>query len=45
MENLRTYKQFIVFIPIMGELHGGAWVVVDSLINPDHSEMYAGRIL
>lgn len=44
VENLRTYKQPIfVFIPMMGELRGGAWVVVDSRINPDHIEMYADR--
>ncbi|KAJ8762670.1 hypothetical protein K2173_011150 [Erythroxylum novogranatense] len=27
----------------MGELRGGAWVVVDSQINSDHIEMYADR--
>ncbi|XP_009373180.2 acetyl-CoA carboxylase 1 [Pyrus x bretschneideri] len=44
VENLRTYKQPIfVFIPMMGELRGGAWVVVDSRINPDHIEMYADQ--
>ncbi|KAL6179520.1 hypothetical protein ACLB2K_051035 [Fragaria x ananassa] len=44
VENLRTYKQPVfVFIPMMGELRGGAWVVVDSRINPDHIEMYADR--
>ncbi|KAL5714796.1 acetyl-coenzyme-A carboxylase [Ranunculus cassubicifolius] len=42
VENLRTYKQPVfVYIPMMGELRGGAWVVVDSKINPDHIEMYA----
>ncbi|KAF7816939.1 acetyl-CoA carboxylase 1-like [Senna tora] len=42
VENLRTYKQPIfVYIPMMGELRGGAWVVVDSRINSDHIEMYA----
>lgn len=44
VENLRTYKQPVfVYIPMMGELRGGAWVVVDSKINPDHIEMYAER--
>ncbi|KAL0325143.1 UNVERIFIED_CONTAM: Acetyl-CoA carboxylase 1 [Sesamum radiatum] len=28
---------------MMGELRGGAWVVLDSKINPDHVEMYAER--
>ncbi|CAN0920072.1 Acetyl-CoA carboxylase 1 [Linum grandiflorum] len=44
VENLRTYRQPVfVYIPMMGELRGGAWVVVDSQINPDHIEMYADR--
>ncbi|GAB2219638.1 hypothetical protein Droror1_Dr00007275 [Drosera rotundifolia] len=44
VENLRTYKQPVfVYIPMMGELRGGAWVVVDSRINPEHIEMYAER--
>ncbi|KAK9757286.1 hypothetical protein RND81_01G153500 [Saponaria officinalis] len=44
VENLRTYKQPVfVYIPMMGELRGGAWVVVDSRINSDHIEMYADR--
>ncbi|XVE55453.1 hypothetical protein DITRI_Ditri03aG0159800 [Diplodiscus trichospermus] len=44
VENLRTYKQPVfVYIPMMGELRGGAWVVVDSWINSDHIEMYAER--
>ncbi|XP_075516776.1 acetyl-CoA carboxylase 1-like [Primulina tabacum] len=42
VENLRTYKQPVfIYIPMMGELRGGAWVVVDGKINPDHVEMYA----
>uniref|UniRef100_A0A2P2K1R6 Homomeric Acetyl-CoA Carboxylase Hom-ACCase n=1 Tax=Rhizophora mucronata TaxID=61149 RepID=A0A2P2K1R6_RHIMU len=42
VENLRTFKQPVfVYIPMMGELRGGAWVVVDSQINSDHIEMYA----
>ncbi|XP_072972493.1 acetyl-CoA carboxylase 1-like isoform X1 [Typha angustifolia] len=44
VENLRTYKQPVfVYIPMGGELRGGAWVVVDSKINSDHIEMYAER--
>nr|AIT59734.1 acetyl-CoA carboxylase [Salvia miltiorrhiza] len=44
VENLRTYGQPVfIYIPMMGELRGGAWVVVDSRINPDHIEMYAER--
>ncbi|XVF64733.1 hypothetical protein PTKIN_Ptkin09bG0191000 [Pterospermum kingtungense] len=44
VENLRTYKQPVfVYIPMMGELRGGAWVVVDSRINSDQIEMYAER--
>ncbi|KAL5559057.1 hypothetical protein UlMin_035268 [Ulmus minor] len=44
VENLRTYNQPVfVFIPMMGELRGGAWVVVDSKINSDHIEMYADQ--
>ncbi|KAG2305142.1 hypothetical protein Bca52824_033793 [Brassica carinata] len=42
VENLRTYGQPVfVYIPKMGELRGGAWVVVDSKINSDYVEMYA----
>lgn len=34
VENLRIYKQPVfMYIPMMGELRGGAWVVVDSRIN------------
>ncbi|GLU16226.1 hypothetical protein SLE2022_326700 [Rubroshorea leprosula] len=44
VENLRTYRQPVfVYIPMMGELRGGAWVVVDSRINSNHIEMYADR--
>ncbi|KAL3655269.1 acetyl-coenzyme-A carboxylase [Castilleja foliolosa] len=44
VENLRVYQQPVfIYIPMMGELRGGAWVVVDSKINPDHIEMYAER--
>ncbi|XP_010538957.1 PREDICTED: acetyl-CoA carboxylase 1 [Tarenaya hassleriana] len=42
VENLRTYRQPVfVYIPMMGELRGGAWVVIDSRINSDYVEMYA----
>nr|ASZ00204.1 acetyl-CoA carboxylase 2 [California macrophylla] len=42
VENLRNYKQPVfVYIPMMGELRGGAWVVIDSQINSEHIEMYA----
>ncbi|KAJ6919903.1 acetyl-CoA carboxylase 1-like [Populus alba x Populus x berolinensis] len=44
VENLSTYKQPVfVYIPMMGELRGGAWAVLDSKINSDHIEMYADR--
>ncbi|XP_065669761.1 acetyl-CoA carboxylase isoform X2 [Hydra vulgaris] len=42
VDALRKYKQpVIIYIPPCGELRGGAWVVVDPSINPDHMEMYA----
>ncbi|XP_024517260.1 acetyl-CoA carboxylase 1 isoform X1 [Selaginella moellendorffii] len=42
VEHLRTYQQPVfVYVPRNGELRGGAWVVVDSKINPDQVEMYA----
>ncbi|KAI8854496.1 carboxyl transferase domain-containing protein [Chytridium lagenaria] len=40
VDALRDYKQ-PVFIYIIGELRGGAWVVVDPSINEDVMEMYA----
>lgn len=44
VEHLRTYEQPVfVFIPKTGELRGGAWVVVDSKINPNKVEMYAEK--
>jgi acetyl-CoA carboxylase/biotin carboxylase 1 len=44
VENLRTYEHPVfVYLPKTGELRGGAWVVVDSKINPDEVEMYAER--
>jgi acetyl-CoA carboxylase/biotin carboxylase 1 len=40
VDALRDYKQ-PVFIYVIGELRGGAWVVLDPTINPDMMEMYA----
>ncbi|KAJ3097342.1 acetyl-coenzyme-A carboxylase [Phlyctochytrium bullatum] len=40
VDALRDYKQ-PVFIYVIGELRGGAWVVLDPTINSDHMEMYA----
>ncbi|RKO91753.1 acetyl-CoA carboxylase [Blyttiomyces helicus] len=40
VDALRDYRQ-PVFIYVVGELRGGAWVVVDPSINPDMMEMYA----
>lgn len=42
VDNLSDYRQpVIVYIPPHGELRGGAWVVVDSSINPQYMEFYA----
>ncbi|XP_044762645.1 acetyl-CoA carboxylase isoform X3 [Coccinella septempunctata] len=42
VDALRKYKQpVVVYIPPNGELRGGAWAVVDPLINPNYMEMYA----
>ncbi|PXF48372.1 Acetyl-CoA carboxylase [Gracilariopsis chorda] len=42
VDALRCYKQPVfVYIPPGGELRGGAWVVLDTLINPEMIEMYA----
>jgi acetyl-CoA carboxylase/biotin carboxylase 1 len=42
VEQLRVYKQPVfVYIPGGGELRGGAWVVIDSQINPTHIETFA----
>lgn len=42
VDALRAYKQPVfVYIPPGGELRGGAWVVLDTLINPEMIEMYA----
>ena len=42
VDALRVYKQPIfTYIPHEGELRGGAWVVIDTTINPEMMEMYA----
>lgn len=42
VDRLREYQRpAFVYIPKTGELRGGAWVVVDSKINPSVVEMYA----
>ncbi|GJQ13401.1 hypothetical protein GpartN1_g5192.t1 [Galdieria partita] len=42
VDALRTYSQPIfVYILPYGELRGGAWVVLDTKINPQQIEMYA----
>lgn len=42
VDALVEYKQPVtIYIPPCGELRGGAWVVVDPLINPQVMEMYA----
>jgi len=41
VENLVDYRHPIfVLVPPGGELRGGAWVVIDPTINPEHMEMY-----
>ena len=41
VDNLRKYRQpVLIYIPPFGELRGGAWVVLDPTINPEHMEMY-----
>ena len=42
VDNLRVYTQPVfMYLPPGAELRGGAWVVVDTTINPDAIEMYA----
>jgi len=42
VDALVKYEQPIfVYIPPLGELRGGSWVVVDPTINPEQMEMYA----
>uniref|UniRef100_A0A1X7VP53 Uncharacterized protein n=1 Tax=Amphimedon queenslandica TaxID=400682 RepID=A0A1X7VP53_AMPQE len=44
VDGLRAYKHPVfIYLPPHGELRGGAWVVVDPTINPDHMEMYADK--
>lgn len=44
VEQLIQFKQPVfVYIPPLGELRGGSWVVVDPSINPDVMEMYADQ--
>ena len=44
VDALREYKQPVsVYIPPKGEIRGGAWVVLDTLINPEFIEMYASE--
>jgi acetyl-CoA carboxylase / biotin carboxylase 1 len=42
VDALRTFKQ-PVFIYVIGELRGGAWVVLDPTINPEMMELYAEK--
>ena len=42
VDALRTYRHPVtVYLPPGCELRGGAWVVIDSQINPDQVELYA----
>lgn len=42
VDGLREYtRPIVVYIPPYGELRGGAWAVVDPMINPRHMEMFA----
>lgn len=42
VDGLREYKQpVLVYLPPNAELRGGAWAVLDSLINPQYMESYA----
>lgn len=42
VDQLRVYRQPVfMYLPPGAELRGGAWVVVDTTINPDMIEMYA----
>jgi len=44
VDQLTQYKQpIIVYIPPHSEIRGGAWVVIDSTINPKCMEMYAAE--
>jgi acetyl-CoA carboxylase/biotin carboxylase 1 len=42
VDNLRRFQQPVfVYLPYNAEMRGGAWVVVETAINPDKIEMYA----
>lgn len=44
VDALREFRQpVLVYIPHEGELRGGAWVVIDSQINPRMMEFYAAE--
>ena len=44
VDALREYNQpILIYIPPFAELRGGAWVVLDHKINPEHIEMYADK--
>jgi len=44
VDALREYNQPVfVYVPYEGELRGGAWVVIDATINPNHMEFYASE--
>lgn len=42
VDGLREYKKpILIYLPPNAELRGGAWAVLDSLINPRYMESYA----
>lgn len=42
VDALRTHPSpIIIYLPPLGELRGGSWVVLDTAINPQQIEMYA----
>lgn len=44
VDGLREYRQpVLIYIPPFAELRGGAWVVLDTKINPEYMEMYADK--
>ena len=44
VDALKEYRQpIIIYIPPYAELRGGAWVVLDTKINPEYMEMYADQ--
>jgi acetyl-CoA carboxylase/biotin carboxylase 1 len=44
VDGLREYRQpIIIYLPPHAELRGGAWVVLDSKINPEYMEMFADK--